>query len=107
MIKKEKTIQEVITRFRCCDVCDAKMFSNANCCICTKDLCQKCVEHIESDYSDYPDYYCKKCWDRGILFRSKVNDPPTPEAMGVLLRITYRLEPHVEIRWTGSSIRSF
>lgn len=74
MIKEEKKITEVITQHRHCDVCDTEMIRNRNCCICGKDLCLKCVEHTEDEGGDYSYNYCKKCWDKGLSFRSKIKE---------------------------------
>lgn len=50
MIKKTKTIKEIIIKNKYCDICEEKIISDlacskANCSICKKDLCEKCIEH--------------------------------------------------------------
>jgi hypothetical protein len=72
MIKKTTRTQEITESHYYCDICDS--LAKTRCCKCHKDLCNKCVEHEDSDrFSDYRgDCYCAKCWDLGERYRVEI-----------------------------------
>jgi hypothetical protein len=76
MIKEMKQIQETTIRYKYCDDCETEIkrdmtCSVAKCEICGKDLCDKCIGY-EANSGDYREVYCKKCWEVGVDYRSKI-----------------------------------
>jgi arginyl-tRNA synthetase len=78
MIKEEKTMQEVTIKNKYCDDCGTQIkksimaCSVANCEMCGKNLCEKCIEHEESDMGDYRTVYCYGCWTIGEQYRNEI-----------------------------------
>jgi len=75
MIKEEK-ITEVKTIYRkFCDDCGKETIGYKRTCVCCKkDMCERCVGHVENDGGDYSDYYCWTCWMKGELYREKIKE---------------------------------
>jgi hypothetical protein len=75
MIKKsQKTTTETVNT-RYCDFCGDKMisqYSSTYCHYCGKDVCKKCVGHVEDTGGDYYENYCKRCWEIGENYRTKI-----------------------------------
>jgi len=70
MIKETKITKEVTIKHRYCDVCGAQLnwelqCSVAQCEMCGKDLCNKCVGKENGTMGDYREVYCKVCWKIG------------------------------------------
>jgi len=79
MIKKTKTTQEVIISRRYCDVCGAEVYwrlqcSVAQCKICGRDLCERCVEYEVDTMGDYREVYCERCWGVGEPYRKAIKE---------------------------------
>lgn len=67
---KSEQIQNVTVTLTLCDVC-AKVIQRNHyaCCMCRKDLCEKCVQWKFSDSDDYyPIGYCKVCLEIGQYY---------------------------------------
>ena len=73
-VEVNKTVKE---HTRHCDDCDTQLHwtmacSAARCEICGKELCEKCIGHENSVSGDYREVYCKRCWNTGEEYRSKI-----------------------------------
>ena len=62
--RKKKKKKMVEKKARICDVCDIKV-SNCNCAICSKDICQDCIEEITIGFVNTTNMFnievCKTC----------------------------------------------
>ena len=77
MIKEVKQTQEITIKHKYCDDCGIEIkrgmaCSVARCEICGKDLCEKCIGHEGYNMGDYREVYCKKCWELGTEYRTKI-----------------------------------
>ena len=80
MLKKTKTLKETTETtetHKYCDVCGINIklgmaCVKAQCKYCKKDLCEKCIGHESDSYGDYRTVYCKRCWNIGNNYRSKI-----------------------------------
>lgn len=73
MVTTEKrTVQEIVTKQRHCDVCGATMVmqcTSHTCRICGCDLCSACSHDVEEYW-----HYCPKCWEVGKVFRVMLDE---------------------------------
>ena len=78
MIKTTKVLKEDVLYEKFCDVCGKKIHigmacSKAQCQNCKKDLCNDCIGHEENCPGDYREVYCKKCWEIGYSYRTRID----------------------------------
>ena len=62
---------------RYCDICESKiplglLCQKAECSICKKNLCEKCIGHENDTCGDYREVYCVNCWEIGKEYRNKI-----------------------------------
>ena len=54
-----------------CDICGKNtkgMYGVSRVChLCKRDICYDCGEYDSHDDSDYPDFFCKSCWNNGMI----------------------------------------
>ena len=77
MVKFETKVEKVTAKEEVfyCDVCGAQISRDKyKCCMCSKDLCGKCIGHIDDSWytGDHPEYYCKECWGKGEYYRTEI-----------------------------------
>ena len=78
MLKQEKQVKEITIKRRYCDDCTNELnhtmaCSVAQCEICRKDLCEKCIGFEDNTTGDYRTVYCKKCWTIGEEYRTLID----------------------------------
>lgn len=79
MKKTVSETREVKTTQRYCDECSVLLKHElactvAQCEVCGKDLCEKCIGHEEPSSGDYRDVYCAPCWEVGKKYRDAIKE---------------------------------
>lgn len=70
MYKEVKIQKEFIEHHKYCDVCGVEIntrlaCSDAQCQICRKDICEKCIGTEKDTFGDYREVWCINCWEIG------------------------------------------
>lgn len=79
MIKEEKIMKEDIKYRKFCDICGDEvtiglLCCKAQCAICGRDLCEKCIGYEDTIWGDYRTVYCSDCWSTGEKYREKIEE---------------------------------
>ena len=79
MFKEVKIQKEFIEHHKYCDVCGIEIeiglaCSAAQCQICRKDLCEKCIGTEKANMGDYREVWCINCWTIGEKYRPAIKE---------------------------------
>lgn len=77
MFKEVKVSKEFTEHHKFCDVCGIEIemglaCSAAQCQICRKDLCEKCIGTEKIVFGDYREVWCINCWTIGEKYRPAI-----------------------------------
>lgn len=77
MIKTTEVTKVVKIKDYYCDVCGNRFdsYDLKICDVCGKHLCKNCASKFDKEFDgESPSYYCKRCWNIGVLYRGDIEE---------------------------------